>query len=29
MDGVVLSWILSTVTVDPQDIVHERSGTAS
>src|SRR6266508_3714854 len=28
MDSVVLSWILGTITVELQDIVRERSGTA-
>lgn len=27
MDSVVLSWILATVIVELQDIVHERGGT--
>jgi hypothetical protein len=28
MDSAVLSWILCTITVELQDIVHERGGTA-
>jgi hypothetical protein len=28
MDNIMLSWVFGTITVDLQDIVHERSCTA-